>query len=328
MELTGTELEQEIDEKVVKKLKKKEFNSIGLALLIKMLIEFVLIFIIVIIVSVFMVLQNFDGMNIESAMNFDMDAILMISSAAGVLATLASTIFVVKLWERSLKYKITIFHNTYSLKKILFFAILGMGLSSIAGYLFMGFSMLLEPIGIVFTTPEFELTSTPINNILTIITTCIAAPILEEWLCRGLIVGVLKKYGNVFAIVISALLFALLHGNFIQSIPAFFTGMVLAYVTIHSGSLIPAIAIHFINNAFAMTAGYLGTSDVAYWAFTAMEIAMMLCAAVVVWKYRNQIKLYIKENKGERISSFFKNWACIVFLVIMVAANFMFISIV
>ena len=59
----------------------------------------------------------------------------------------------------------------------------------------------------------------------------IFAPIFEEWLCRGMVLrGLLTKMKPVWAIVISALFFAVIHGNPWQALNAFLIGLLMGYV--------------------------------------------------------------------------------------------------
>lgn len=80
--------------------------------------------------------------------------------------------------------------------------------------------------------------------------------LVEELAFRGIALGLLRKYGDGFAILISSLLFGLLHGNLIQIPFAFFVGVVLAYTVVRTGSIVPAIVIHFINNAMSCILSY------------------------------------------------------------------------
>lgn len=75
----------------------------------------------------------------------------------------------------------------------------------------------------------------------------ILAPIVEELMFRGAIFDTLLPFGRRFAMVSSALLFGLFHGNLIQIPFAFLVGLVLAYVRSEYG-MIWCIALHFINN--------------------------------------------------------------------------------
>lgn len=73
-------------------------------------------------------------------------------------------------------------------------------------------------------------------------------PVLEELLYRGVILQSMKKYNERFAIVLSALIFGLMHQNYQQFILAFMLGLILAAADLRSGSIIPSIVMHIIVN--------------------------------------------------------------------------------
>ncbi len=77
------------------------------------------------------------------------------------------------------------------------------------------------------------------------ILTCIAAPVLEEIFYRGVILSLLKGYGAGGAVAVSAILFALAHGSLTVLVSPLVFGLVLGYIVIRSGSIFPAIFIHF-----------------------------------------------------------------------------------
>ena len=72
-------------------------------------------------------------------------------------------------------------------------------------------------------------------------------PIAEELLFRGLLLRNLQTYGKRFAIVATAILFGMFHGNILQSPFAMMVGLVLAYVTVEY-SIVWAIVLHIFNN--------------------------------------------------------------------------------
>ena len=81
------------------------------------------------------------------------------------------------------------------------------------------------------------------------LTVAIFAPIFEEWLCRGMVLrGLLTKMKPGWAIVVSALFFAVIHANPWQALNAFLIGLVMGYVYYKTGSLILTMIIHFVNN--------------------------------------------------------------------------------
>lgn len=69
---------------------------------------------------------------------------------------------------------------------------------------------------------------------------------------RGVVMQPLRKYGDWFAILTSAFVFALMHGNLVQAPFAFIAGIGLGYAVIASGSLWTGILIHLLNNSISV----------------------------------------------------------------------------
>ena len=76
----------------------------------------------------------------------------------------------------------------------------------------------------------------------------ILAPILEELLFRKLLIDRLHGYGELPAILISALLFGLFHQNFSQFFYAFGIGIVLGYLYCRTGSYLVTTLLHMVFN--------------------------------------------------------------------------------
>ena len=91
------------------------------------------------------------------------------------------------------------------------------------------------------------------SSLLLIVLTVIAAPIVEETVMRGLILG--RTFNNsYFGVIISSLLFGLLHmpTNIGSWVIYGGMGLVLAVVYHKTQKLEYTIAIHFINNALGV----------------------------------------------------------------------------
>ena len=97
--------------------------------------------------------------------------------------------------------------------------------------------------------------------------TAIFAPIFEEWLCRGMVLrGLLTKMKPVWAIVVSALFFAVIHMNPWQALNAFAIGLVMGYVYYKTGSLWLTMLIHFVNNATSVIVAQIPYFEgIEYW---------------------------------------------------------------
>ena len=78
-------------------------------------------------------------------------------------------------------------------------------------------------------------------------------PICEELVLRGLVYMRMRQYLNVnLAIIFSALLFALIHGNMIQGIYAFILGVIFAWFYEKYGSIMAPVLMHVTGNLTAM----------------------------------------------------------------------------
>lgn len=80
----------------------------------------------------------------------------------------------------------------------------------------------------------------------------VLAPVFEESLFRGVMLrGFLKNYSIAKSLIITSLLFGLLHFNSVQSITAAILGLALGWVFIKTGSLWVCILLHALNNGIS-----------------------------------------------------------------------------
>ncbi len=88
---------------------------------------------------------------------------------------------------------------------------------------------------------------------MTFFVLAVAAPVLEEFLFRGIILKfLLRKTGPWHAITVSAFVFAVFHLNLWQGIGAFLMGIYFGYLYWKTGSLFYPVLLHFVNNATAV----------------------------------------------------------------------------
>lgn len=82
--------------------------------------------------------------------------------------------------------------------------------------------------------------------------------VFEEIFFRGTLQGMLSGLFNNhhIGIWLCSLIFALIHLNIGQIIPMMFLALVMGYLFHYTGSIYPSIAIHFLNNSFAVFAYY------------------------------------------------------------------------
>ena len=74
--------------------------------------------------------------------------------------------------------------------------------------------------------------------------TMIVAPVMEELICRKMLIDRTRRYGELTAAFFSAAAFGLIHGNFTQFFYAFGLGFVFAWVYLKTGNVIYTMLLH------------------------------------------------------------------------------------
>lgn len=113
------------------------------------------------------------------------------------------------------------------------------------------------------STEEYLSRFTDGNKALTMLTVVFVAPVFEEYFFRGIILrDVAHRWGAAAGILLSSLLFGLIHFNLLQAMPAVIMGMFFGLVyTKTNYSLLTVIVIHSINNLISLNMIYLNLSD-------------------------------------------------------------------
>ena len=150
----------------------------------------------------------------------------------------------------------------------------------------------------------------------------ILAPVSEELIFRGYILQTLRPYGKKFAIVLSAFLFGIFHGNLLQTPYAFLMGLVLGYVTVeyHIGW---AVALHVFNNLVLADLLTRLTGGLSEQASEAVSLVLLggaaIAAGVVLIVKRKRIGEYIRSDWMDRrcVKCFFTNSGVIVLMALM-----------
>ena len=96
-------------------------------------------------------------------------------------------------------------------------------------------------------------------DFFTIINLVIMAPLCEEIFFRGYIFNKLKTiHKPLTAIIISAIIFAVVHGTLIQQLSVWVDGCIYAYFFYRTGNIKLSIVGHFIGNLAALFSIYVG----------------------------------------------------------------------
>lgn len=161
--------------------------------------------------------------------------------------------------------------------------------------------MLLEPLTSWMEMPDslrklFEKMSE--SDLYTFLAVVVAAPICEEWMLRGVALkGMLQHSKKPWGPILwTALMFAVIHMNPWQAIPAFGIGLVLGWIYYRTRALWLCMVGHAINNglAFALTAMMPDLDIETGWAdilpasryYVALGLALVLCVGIATLAHR------------------------------------------
>lgn len=101
------------------------------------------------------------------------------------------------------------------------------------------------------------------RGLWTVVTVVVLAPVLEELLCRGILLESLRaRYGVVTALWASSLFFAAIHLHITLALNALVLGMILGFIYLRTDSLYATILLHGFHNALALTLMLFGLGSV------------------------------------------------------------------
>lgn len=119
------------------------------------------------------------------------------------------------------------------------------------------------------------------HNAFCLLLLCVVGPLCEELVFR---VGILRplyrhRLPTLLAAGISALAFAVVHGNLVQGIPAFIVGFILGLLYLRTGNLWLCLPAHIANNTFAVI--FMEHNDVEL--TTWQSVASLIVGLVIIY---------------------------------------------
>lgn len=151
-------------------------------------------------------------------------------------------------------------------------------------------------LGLISTTAISAVISSPIANPvqelinsadfwLNLLLISLIGPIFEEVIFRKLLIDRTIRYGARVSIIISALLFGLIHGNLNQFFYAFLMGGFFAYVYIKTGKIINTILLHISVNLIGSVVSLFvieSASAIAQNTFTPLDMSIVLIYMIFI----------------------------------------------
>ena len=167
-------------------------------------------------------------------------------------------------------------------------AMLGAALAGVSGWILVG--VLVEQVQqrIMPIPEEFlkemqrMLFSQERHMLLDLFLLAVSPAICEELLFRGLVLRATRgALGFRGAILLNGILFAVFHLSIHRFMPTLLLGLVLAYIALQTGSMLPGVLFHFLNNGFAVVVGRLAGDATGSTPPEMVSIPVVVTAAVV-----------------------------------------------
>lgn len=120
---------------------------------------------------------------------------------------------------------------------------------------------------------------------------CVMPAVAEELLFRGAFQGLMRPCGSAAAIFAPALLFGVLHLDLAQGLTAFACGVFLGWLAERSGSILPGMLLHLVNNALAFLTIYLryyAPTEVSFGVELFILLFFPAFGAWMIWNARRQ----------------------------------------
>lgn len=125
--------------------------------------------------------------------------------------------------------------------------------------------------------------------------------VFEELIFRGVLLDGLHSFGEAGAALVCGALFALYHQNPAQTLYQFCCGVAFALVALRSGSILPTVVSHFLNNAFILTLEKCGVYEFASPAkWIILGVSVVCLALSFVWLLTDKNKEKRESDKSER----------------------------
>lgn len=178
--------------------------------------------------------------------------------------------------------------------------------------------------------PFLNLPTGTLGIVLNYLWMVLVAPVFEEVLFRGGLLGTLKKHGNWFAVIVSALLFGLAHVNISQMLYATALGVMLGIMYVRAGSVVPCIITHICINFFGITiATFYGAENMGVLAILGLLVVAAVITGIVLLiitlvKHRDKLRLGADSSaltKRERFETLLRSPLFVLMFILSLAVS-------
>lgn len=231
----------------------------------------------------------------SSSLNLSTVMLYVINAIASLVGEFIAAAIIMAMCKTNINNAVKI--KSVSIGDTVKYTLAAMGFAYVFNLLLSFMNINLSMFGFENKASDYGSTSGTAENIIYFIAIAVVPPIIEEFLFRGAILGSLRKHGDALAIVVSAVMFGFAHSNFIQTPVTFLVGLVLAYLTVKTNSLIPAIIVHFVNNSSSVAFSLLSQLKLDEMVYSVIDFSLalvfvvsgLICTAMLIKKFGNKL---------------------------------------
>lgn len=257
----------------------------------------------------------------RDASSMDMDALM--GNAWGYIAAICVSLVILHAWKGPEYWRKEVLAKEKPMRPGVFFSVLClcMGSQMVNSLWISGLEMIFNCFD-KSLMPLLEEVSGMSDTFSMFLYASILAPVAEEILFRGYILRTLRPYGKRFAILGSAFLFGLFHGNLLQTPYAFLMGLLLGYVAAEY-SILWSVALHMFNNLILADLLTRLTANLPDMVYNMINLVLLGSAAVIsvilLIVKRGEIADHIRSEWMDRrvLKCFFFNSGIIVLTILM-----------
>lgn len=187
--------------------------------------------------------------------------------------------YLVTVWMQGRRFREVVNFEKPDRARFLPVVLIGFSFCMIANVVGTAFTQFLSNLGLTADMPDLPMPRDWSGVCLAFLAIAVEPALMEEFALRGVVLGSLRRYSDGAAVLISAILFAAMHGNLEQIPFAFLVGVVLGVAYVKTGSLWTGVCIHFLNNLFSLVLTYILEGGGLT---TAGQIAVQSVAMIVV----------------------------------------------
>lgn len=176
------------------------------------------------------------------------------------------------------------------------------------------FMSLLAKFGISFKGVYMPPVGKGLQAFVYFIYAAVVPAVCEELFLRGTVLNLLRDNGDRFAVIVSAIVFTIMHCQGQNFISIFISALILGCIYVYTDCIYVTMALHFTNNAYSFLTLYAngnmnGVSAVSFSTFMICIIIVLGVISAIYLKknHKNVNRVMYRTGKSSKISVIFKS---------------------